>query len=233
MLREKKITGGRFIGGWLVLLLIFLACAPEADLNAQTSAPKNKTGKAQILEAETILANLGYWILKVDGVADASTRHAIIAFQKVEKRKRAGVLNEAELSAMRSASRPNPKFTGEAHIEVDITRQVLFVVNENGVVTHILPVSTGNEEKYFQDGKWQTAHTVRGEFRIVRQIKGVRRAPLGNLYNPNYFYEGWAIHGSNSVPARPASHGCVRIPRFADKAFSEMIRVGMKVYVFD
>jgi lipoprotein-anchoring transpeptidase ErfK/SrfK len=233
MLREKKIIGGRFVGGWLVLLLIFLACAPEANLNAQTSAPKNKTGKAQILEAETILANLGYWILKVDGVADASTGHAIIAFQKVERRKRTGVLNEAELNAMRSASRPTPKFTGEAHIEVDITRQVLFVVNENGVVTHILPVSTGNEEKYFQGGKWQTAHTVRGEFQIVRQIKGVRRAPLGNLYNPNYFYEGWAIHGSNSVPARPASHGCVRIPRFADRAFSEMIRVGMKVYVFD
>ena len=26
-----------------------------------------------------------------------------------------------------------------------------------------------------------------------------------------YFFKGWAIHGSPSVPAYPASHGCVRI----------------------
>jgi lipoprotein-anchoring transpeptidase ErfK/SrfK len=189
--------------------------------------------RPQVLEAEKLLSNLGYWISKVDGKADASTRHALIAFQKVEKRKRTGVLTTGELKALRAASRPVPKYTGDSHIEVDITRQVLFLVDESGTVTHILPVSTGNEQKYEVDGHWEVARTPRGTFAIDRQIQGTRKAPLGDLYNPNYFYYGVAIHGSDSIPVYPASHGCVRIPRFADKAFQEMVRIGMKVYVYD
>lgn len=210
-----------FRAGWIVLTLMFFSFAAFA----QTSK--------QVLEAEKLLSDLGYWVIKVDGRADASTKHALTAFQKVERRRRTGILNEAELKALRLASRPTPKFTGEAHIEVDITRQVLFLVDKKGAITRILPISSGNEQKYQQDGKWEVAHTPRGEFLIKRQIKGTRKAPLGNLYYPNYFYGGVAIHGSNSIPIYPASHGCVRIPRFADKLFIEMVWIGMKVYVYD
>ena len=62
-------------------------------------------------------------------------------------------MNETELKALRLASHSAPKFTGEAHIEVDITRQVLFLVDEKGIVTRILPISSGNEQKYQQNGK--------------------------------------------------------------------------------
>lgn len=189
--------------------------------------------RAQILEAEQLLAERGYWLTKADGAADASTRHAIIAFQKVERRKRTGVLTADTLNALRVSTRPAAKYAGAAHIEVDVTRQVLFFVNEAGVVTHILPVSTGSEEQYFDEGKWQIAHTPRGAFKIERKINGVRKAPLGSLYYPNYFYEGVAIHGSNSIPVKPASHGCVRIPRYADEAFFKMVPLGMDVYVYD
>lgn len=208
----------------IFLAFIFLAFISNTGV-AQSSK--------QILEAEKLLSGLGYWVLKIDGVTDASTKHAIVAFQKVERRKRTGILNESELKALRLAKNPTPLFTGDPHVEVDISRQVLFLVNANGIVTHILPVSTGSEEKYQQDGKWQIAHTPRGEFKIERQIHGTRKAPLGNLYNPNYFYKGVAIHGSNSIPVYPASHGCVRIPRFADKLFIDLVWVGMKVYVYD
>jgi lipoprotein-anchoring transpeptidase ErfK/SrfK len=51
------------------------------------------------------------------------------------------------------------------------------------------------------------------------------------IYYPNYFLAGVAIHGIASVPATPASHGCIRIPLFAAKAFSEMTPVGMPVIV--
>ncbi len=210
------------------LIFLILIC-----LNPGVNNVLAQTSKAQLLEAEKLLSDLGYWLLKADGVADASTRHALVAFQKVERRKRTGVLTANELKALRSASRPTPKFTGQPHLEVDITRQVLFLVNETGLVTHILPVSSGNDERYQQNGKWDVAHTPRGTFEITRQIRGVRKAPLGNLYNPNYFYKGVAIHGSNSIPTSPASHGCVRIPRFADNSFIEMVWIGMKVYVFD
>lgn len=208
----------------IFLAFVFLAFVSNAGI-AQSSK--------QILEAEKLLSGLGYWVLKIDGVADDSTKHAIVAFQKVERRKRTGILNEAELKALRLANIPTPKFTGENHLEVDISRQVLFLIDDKGFITHILPISSGNEQKYEQDGKWQLAHTPRGEFKIERQIHGTRKAPLGNLYNPNYFYKGVAIHGSNSIPVFPASHGCVRIPRFADKLFIDLVWVGMKVYVYD
>ena len=202
-----------------------LAVAPDISV---------KGARPDAREAEKLLAGLGYWILKVDGRADASTRHAIMAFQKVEGRKRTGVLSSADMQALRKASAPQARHaTGTVHVEVDLTRQVLFLVNSDGSVTRILPVSSGNEKKYFDQGKWQIAHTPRGQFRIVHRINGVRKASLGDLYYPNYFYGGVAIHGSNSIPAFPASHGCVRIPRFADRLFFGMVSIGTEVFVYD
>ena len=186
------------------------------------------------MEAEKLLSDLGYWIIRVDGVADSSTRHAITAFQKVEGRKRTGILSKADLEALRSASRPTAKFqTGSAHIEIDMSRQVLFLIDGAGVVQRILPVSAGNEKKYFDKGEWQIAHTPRGRFRIAWKVNGVRKSTLGSLYYPSYFVGGVAIHGSNSVPATPASHGCVRIPRFAERELFKLAPVGMEVMVYD
>lgn len=187
----------------------------------------------KIFAAETRLSQLGYWIVRADCTADDSTRQAIFAFQKAEGLKRTGILTGGLLESMQGASRPAARYSGTVHIEIDITRQLLFWVDETGSVERILSISSGSEKRYFDEGKWQTAHTPRGIFSIERKIEGVRRARLGNLYNPNYFYRGVAIHGSNSVPPFPASHGCVRIPRFADEEFNRMIWVGIPVYVYD
>jgi N-acetylmuramoyl-L-alanine amidase len=232
---EKKLKINCFLPTLLknALLILGIVVIAGNGAFAKTGAHRKSLSKNSVYEAEKILAGLGYWISKVDDIKDSSTYHAIAAFQKVEGRKRTGVLTEVELEAMRRASRPAAAFSGPAHIEIDLRRQILFLVDASGAVTHILPVSTGNEKRYFDEGKWQIAHTPRGSFKITRQIKGTRRAPLGTLYHPNYFYGGVAIHGSDSIPFSPASHGCVRIPRFAAKAFSDLVRVGMPVMVFD
>jgi peptidoglycan hydrolase-like protein with peptidoglycan-binding domain len=215
-------------------ILRLIAFAPIFAFLLPTHSFASGISKKDLLEAELRLSELGYWILKADGKADASTKQAIIAFQKVEGLKRTGVLTPGLLENIRFARRPLPRFEdGTSHIEIDITRQVLFLTSADNVVIKILPVSTGNEKRYLESGRWQIAHTPRGSFHITRKINGVRRAPLGDLFYPSYFYGGVAIHGSNSVPIIPASHGCVRIPRFADRAFSTMVSVGMPVYVFD
>ena len=189
--------------------------------------------RGRTMEAEALLTKLGYWITKVDGRVDDSTRQGIIAFQKVEGLKRNGILNEPLLARLRTATKPVAKHAGPAHVEIDVSRQVIFLVNDAGEVEKILSTSTGNGKRYFSEGKWEVAHTPRGTFKITRQIRGVRKAPLGSLYNPNYFYGGVAIHGSPSIPVTPASHGCARIPRFADAKFVGMVKVGMPVYVYD
>ena len=212
------------------LIGIFLFTSSTAFASGNNG---NEARKARTLEAQQILSDLGYWITKVDGASDDSTRQAIIAFQKVEGLKRTGVLDDNVLEAMRNASRPAAKYSGAAHVEIDITRQVIFLVDDNAQVTKVLSTSTGSGERYFSDGKWDRAYTPRGHFVISRQIHGIRKAPLGTIYNPSYFNGGIAIHGSNSVPTTAASHGCARIPRFADKEFVDMVYVGMPVYVYD
>ena len=218
---------------WLRLLGLTAGCL--LWMSAISSQPvAAQAAKKDLFEAEKLLSALGYWIVKVDGRADASTKHAVMAFQKVEGRKRTGVLGKADLAALRLAARPEAAHkTGAAHIEIDLTRQVLFLTDDADVVQRILPVSSGNEQRYFDQGKWQVAHTPRGQFKIQRKINGVRRSTLGDLYYPSYFYGGVAIHGSNSIPPKPASHGCVRIPRFADQALFRMTPVGMEVFVYD
>jgi lipoprotein-anchoring transpeptidase ErfK/SrfK len=197
-------------------------------------APAVLAQKMTPLEVEQRLSDHGYWITKVDGKRDDSTRQAIIAFQKVEGRKRTGILSASDMELLSTASRPTAKYTsGPAHVEVDISRQVLFYVNGNGLVEKTIAVSTGNEKKYFDDNKWQVAHTTRGNFKVQWKYNGERKASLGTLYYPSYFNGGIAVHGSPSIPPFPASHGCVRVPRFADKALYKMMPVGMPVYVYD
>ena len=70
-----------------------------------------------------------------------------------------------------------------------------------------------------------------GRFTVIRKIAGWRKSPLGMLYYPTYITEGVAIHGSRSVPPRPASHGCIRIPMSAAKEFFDVTPIGTVVLV--
>ena len=202
-------------------------------LTRDSSKAKQTIDVAQRLEAEQLLDNLGYWTGSIDGNFDSASRHALTAFQKVEGRNRTGRLTTAELAALRSATKPLPLHGEFAHVEVDLQRQVLFVVGSNGSVTHILPVSTGNEQSYLDHGQVHRAHTPRGEFQVYRQIRGWRVSSLGMLYYPSYIHEGVAIHGSLSVPAYPASHGCIRVPMYAARELSDLMQVGTPVIVYD
>ena len=195
--------------------------------NAQDLSAQEK------VEAEQRLWDLGYWAGPVDGTFDAGSRHALIAFQKVERRARTGKFTRDELNALRVANRPLPRHARYPHVEIDLARQVLFVVDENGSVMRILPVSTGNGQLYRDRGQVHRARTPTGTFKVLRKIKGWRRSSLGLLYYPSYIVNGIAIHGSLSVPTRPASHGCIRVPMFAAKELSSLLPVGMEVVIYD
>ncbi|MGA9773045.1 MAG: L,D-transpeptidase family protein [Blastocatellia bacterium] len=222
----------------LILIVIAMGTVATINVNAQQKqARKQKAPAARaitvedIRQAEQSLSDLGYWTGPIDGRMDESTRSAIIAFQKVEGRTPAGRLTEAELQVIRSATRPSPLETGYAHVEADLGKQVLFVVDENGTVTKVLPISSGSGEEFTSEGWTRRAVTPTGRFKVYRKVEGWRKAPLGSIYYPNYFLSGVAIHGSPSVPTRPASHGCIRIPVFAAKEFSEMTPNGTVVLV--
>ena len=201
--------------------------------------PGSSKRKAQELssqekfEAEQRLWHLGYWAGPVDGKFDSDSRHALIAFQKVERRARTGKLTLAELNALRAATRPRPQHARYPHVEIDLERQVLFVIDESGEITRILPVSTGNGERYVDHGQVHRARTPTGTFKVLRKIKGWRLSSLGLMYYPNYIFNGIAVHGSVSIPTRPASHGCIRVPMFAAKELSSLLPIGIEVLIYD
>jgi hypothetical protein len=116
---------------------------------------------------------------------------------------------------------------------VDLTKQLLYVVND-GRITRILPVSSGNGAHYrTKNGQLATALTPVGRYVIQRRIVGVQVADLGTLYDPEYFYKGWAIHGSGSVPGYPASHGCIRMPAGFARLLYGSTKLGMTVVIAD
>jgi hypothetical protein len=184
------------------------------------------------LEAEKRLWELGYWAGPADGRFDSASRHALVAFQKVERRARTGSLTREELDALRNASRPIPRHARYAHVEIDLGRQVLFLIDETGTVMRILPVSTGNGQLYMDHGQVHRARTPTGTFKVLRKINGWRLSSLGLLYYPSYIVNGIAVHGSLSIPTRPASHGCIRIPMFAAKDLSALMPVGIEVIIY-
>jgi lipoprotein-anchoring transpeptidase ErfK/SrfK len=231
-----RITGRGLLALAVALFGVVIAGAVQ---DRQTSPVKKTKQSAQtlsqqeILEARELLDQLGYWVnLDVTG-NDVSLRHALIAFQKIEGRERTGALTIEELEALRAAQRPQVLETGYPHIEIALHRQVLFVVDVAGVPLRILPISSGSGEFFTEGGVTRQAVTPTGRFKVYRKIEGWRKSPLGLLYYPNYIYGGVAIHGSPSVPAHPASHGCIRIPMFASREFSEIATIGMVVMIYD
>jgi len=214
---------------------IVTICFLLISVQAVVGAPQKKRAaltRAEIIEAERKLSELGYWTGPVDGRLDEGTASALIAFQKWEGREITGKLTLRELEAIRNGVAPNPRDLGYEHVEVDVDRQVLMLVNEEGAV-RVLPVSTGNDKAFMDQGQTSIAYTPRGRFVVYDKTYGWENGDLGSVYYANYISGGVAIHGYLTVPTTPASHGCIRIPMFAARAVSRLLPVGTIVLVYD
>jgi peptidoglycan hydrolase-like protein with peptidoglycan-binding domain len=210
--------------------------SPEPSPSAEPSPTVSAAPPApsfDVAAAQRTLADLGYYLGAADGRRGPALRSAVMAFQKVQGLGADGVVGPRTLQALAAPKPAVLKASGPANrVEVDLTRQVLHVV-KGGSLVRTLPISSGNGATYSQkDGTKARALTPTGWYKIQRRIVGVRKADLGTLYDPQYFYRGWAIHGSNSVPAYPASHGCVRVTRADGKWLLDAITIGMSVYLY-
>ena len=200
------------------------APAPTASATPTRSAPtppqkKPVAGPAKLKEgakgAEVValqkrLTELGYWNGKADGKFGSTTRQAVYALQKAAGLGRDGVVGAKTRKALERGVRPKARSTSGHVVEISLKRQLLMIVDD-GEVTRIFNTSTGSNDNYEHDGETYLADTPPGRFRVSRQIDGWRDAPLGMLWRPKYFNGGIAVHGAQSVPPYPASHGCARL----------------------
>ena len=202
-----------------------------ATVLAQQARPSALT-RVQIKEAERLLSEQGFWTGPIDGVFDAGTQSALIAFQKWQGREATGQMTRDELEAIRTSASPRARELGYEHVEVDLERQVLMVVKEDGAV-RVLPVSTGNNKTFVDEGHESIAYTPRGRFLVYYKEAGWKSGSLGRTYYANFISGGVAIHGSRNVPNEPASHGCIRVPMFAAREVSNVLKLGTIVLVYD
>jgi len=210
-------------------------CFLLISVHAIAGTPPKKRAtltRAQIIEAERRLSELGYWTGPVDGRLDEGTKSALTAFQKWEGREITGKLTLEELEAIRNGVAPQARDVGYAHVEVDVDRQVLMLIDDEGAV-RVLPVSTGNDKQFMDQGQMSVAYTPRGRFVVYDKTYGWENGELGSIYYANYISGGVAIHGYLTVPTTPASHGCIRIPMFAAREVSRLLPVGTIVLVYD
>jgi lipoprotein-anchoring transpeptidase ErfK/SrfK len=244
----KKIESGR--RAFTVLAVLAASLLSAQAVCGGTSGPKSpgpkrppaeghtKSGdharsrSLEISRATQRLGALGYWTGSVDGTLDIETRSALVAFQKAEGLPRTGRFSQADIKAISEASPISPRDRGYYHVEVDLDHQILFIVAADGKVSNVLPISTGGGEEFTSEGWTREAITPTGRFSVHEKLSGWHKGPLGRIYYPNYILGGLAIHGYPSVPVHPASHGCIRIPMFAAKRFSEMTPMGTVVLVY-
>ncbi|GGI04867.1 L,D-transpeptidase family protein [Egicoccus halophilus] len=204
----------------LLAVLLTLALVAAGGVGEAQAA----TGNATVREVQQRLSDLGYPVGTVDGVDGPRTRQGLCAWRRLSGRTASrNALAKGELDAIR-ATTGLPKASAGRGVTVDKTCQTIF---------------------YRQDGRWQKVLITstgtgglprNGDFKIQRVKKGWHTSSLypsktPNMYSPMYFDGAIAIHGSNSVPAAPASKGCARVtPKGADWLFGRL-KVGDPVKV--
>lgn len=181
------------------------------------------------------LQALHYDVPSVTGVFNYDTLHAVIAFEKVQRLTRDGVVSATVWSHLGRPIVPHllHPLAGVGAIEVDLTKQVLYYA-VNGAIVRILDVSTGGGYTFVDSsGNLAKAITPEGHFSIRYKVDHWVTSKLGTLYRPAYFNDsGYAIHGEGEVPSYPASHGCVRITVPAMDRMYAKLTIGMSVWIY-
>lgn len=189
---------------------------PAEDEPAQPDFIEYGEVSARVGALQQRLQDLGYFVTSVDDAYGGETQQAVFALQKAGGLYRDGVVGDATQAAADDGLVPHAQTSTGKVLEIDVDRQLVLAV-EDGQVRKIINASSGNGETYEALGTTYTAYTPRGSFAVYREENRMYSSSLelGDMWRPKFFTGGIALHGSASVPAFPASHGCVRVSNTA------------------
>jgi N-acetylmuramoyl-L-alanine amidase len=190
--------------------------ASSATGNITSVAPKLSRGdrSAAVKPLLKRLKGLGFHTPKHTNRITKKVGDVILAFRKSQSLKRTKSMGRStwrEVLAAKPVKARYPK--PGTHIEVDKKQQLMMVVR-GGNVIGTMHVSSG-----------LTGNTPEGSFRVFQR----GGSPL---YRFMAFLGNYGLHGYLSVPAYPASHGCVRIPMWAADWAWFKTQMGTEVIVY-
>jgi len=148
------------------------------------------------------------------------TARGVLAYRKVNdmsRSMRAGAGLVGKAFAGKGGYEVRHPGAGE-HVEAPLSKQVL-VFAKDGKAFAIYPISSG---------KYSTP-TVTGHYEFIRQEPGYNSH---GMYYSFYFYGGYAVHGYESVPDYPASHGCLRTFIADQPEIYDRINFGESIFIF-
>ena len=175
---------------------------PGYDLRRTVREPVPDGHAPGLREVQELLAALGFMApTGVTGQPGDETSVAVLAFQKWSGLPRTGALDAQVTAALLRATRPVPvlRRTGK-RVEILLGRQVALAIVDDRV------------ERVFHISSGAGGRTPSGAFHVYRKERMSWSVPF-STWMPwaSYFTGGIALHAYPSVPAYPASHGCVRM----------------------
>ncbi|MCP5420512.1 MAG: murein L,D-transpeptidase [Gammaproteobacteria bacterium] len=207
--------------------------AGDSELGSLPALEPGNKGKA-VKNLQTLLAEAGFYRSPVDGIYAQQTQIAVRAVQKaldLPLKNRWRKNDWGKLLAYRGPDLP-ARSAEPNRVEVDLDRQLLYLIKADQIVA-ILPISSGNNQSYVdQYNKKVKAETPLGNYEIYRRLNGWREAYLGRMYRPWYFYQGYAVHGAQQVPPKPASHGCLRVTMWDADFLADELELGMPLHIW-
>jgi len=192
------------------------AKAPLSILTPQ-AGPGTRSPFVALLQQR--LAAVGYTTPQ-NGVYDAATERAVLAFRKVNGMPRTSTLTPFIVDRlMRGVGGFTVRYPQHGrHVEANLGWQVLALI-ENGRVARAYVTSSGKP----------STPTVLGSFRFYMREPGTNSH--GMVYSA-YFIRGYAIHGYYDVPTYNASHGCLRVPIPDAYAIYSWVHLGDRIDVY-
>ncbi|HEX7291821.1 MAG TPA: L,D-transpeptidase family protein [Conexibacter sp.] len=171
----------------------------SAALSVLTPAAGPGTRSPFVALLQQRLAAVGY-ATPQNGVYDAATERAVLAFRKVNGMPRITTLTPFIVDRlMRGVGGFAVRYPQHGrHVEANLGWQVLALI-DGGSVVRAYTTSSGKP----------STPTVLGNFRFYMREPGTNSH--GMVYS-TYFIRGYAIHGYHDVPTYNASHGCLRVP---------------------
>lgn len=186
---------------------------------ALSGAVGRGSSRARVRVVQTGLRRLAF-VTSGGGRFDGALSRAVIAFRKTNGMARTSRVSPKVLKMLLNGQGGYKLKYPRAgkHVETDLSRQVL-VLARGGRPVRIYHTSTGKP----------STPTVLGSFSFYRRQPGTNSK---NMVHSWYFIRGYAIHGYKSVPTRPASAGCLRVPIPNALSIYRWINMGDRIFVY-
>ncbi len=155
-----------------------------------------------------------------NGCFDGKMQRAVLAYRKMND---LGRSPQASKSVVRKIFNREGRYhvrqpgLGD-HMEATLSRQVLVFARGNKPYA-IFPIASGAP----------VTPTILGTYSVYWKDPGYNEK---GMYYSSYFIRGYAIHGYESVPNYPASHGCLRTFIADQPRIYGMTFIGQPIYVY-